>query len=83
MSAIEVCSKINVSPTFLAEAFWGMDCSQQTEFFQALSGQGERLDREMQLCYLAKEMKLPENEKAKEELMNLAAFLYLHLLREY
>jgi len=83
-------AEITITPEMMAEAFWGMSDTEQSEFFEKLAfvikndcktnnsayGHGE-----MQWHYLAK--RLTENGKteSREMLMAMAAPLYLNTLR--
>ena len=86
----EITATVQLTPAMMAEAFWGMENSQQAQFFEELNRliQHEYATKpksyawslgEMQWLYLGDS--LAENKPAREMLMAMAAPLYLHTLR--
>ena len=91
MTPITVTTEFFVSPKDMAEAFWNMPSDQQAEFFSELAktiaadhangntsayGMGD-----YQWFWLGDELNRPENQKARDALMSMAAPLYLNTLR--
>lgn len=87
---IHATATVQVTPAMLAEAFWQMGSSQQTEFFDELA----RVIREdhktntsayslgeLQWFFVGDEMRTPKNKDARDMLMTMAAPLYLNTLR--
>jgi len=89
MSTATASATVELTPTMLAQAFWGMGSDQQAEFFRELSrivvaeyaanpkswarGLGE-----MQWLYMGEA--LEKDDTAREMLMAMAAPLYMHTL---
>lgn len=83
-------AQVNITPEMLAQAFWGMESSQQVEFFRELAAtiqrdlQGGNISAyslgELQWHYVGHDLLKPENKQAREMLMTMAAPLYLHTL---
>ena len=81
---------VQLTPAMLAEAFWKLYSDEQAEFFTELAKliEGEHAAGnthvyalgEMQWHYVGSELERPENKKAREMLMTMAAPLYMHTL---
>ncbi len=84
-------ANITLTPSMLAEAFWGMESSQQVEFFAELArvirANHEAGNRyayslgELQWFYTGSQLLEEKNREARDMLMTIAAPLYLHTLR--
>ena len=83
MSLLRVGEEVELTPMLLARAFWAMDTTEQTEFFEKLAdviteetptayGYGE-----MQWCYLKDEIR--KNPKAADMHRALSLFAYDYL----
>jgi hypothetical protein len=81
---------VTITPTMMAEAFWGMGSGQQSEFFDELArviqqdktpGASTYGLGELQWHYLAHGMQGDNYKQPRAMLMSMAAPLYLHTLR--
>jgi hypothetical protein len=91
MTPITVTTEFFVSPKAMAEAFWGMSSDKQAEFFSELAKTiaadnpdghaSTSIMGEYQWFWLGDELNRPENQKARDTLMSMAAPLYLNTLR--
>lgn len=79
------CIDIQATPEELAELFWEIGSEEQCRFFIRLGEVTEQIGckSEMQWWYMTDEIKKSGNERAKETLMNMASFFYLHLLGQW
>lgn len=78
---IEVVTEVEITPEMMAKAFWSMGSEQQAKFFEALSAEinGDTYHANCQWFFLGDELK--SNDKARSMLMDIAAPLYLSVLR--
>lgn len=86
-----VQATVALTPAMLAEAFWGFDSIDQAKFFAHLAevvkadhagGNSSAYSLgELQWLYVGEELLKPEQKKARDMLMTMAAPLFLHTLR--
>ena len=82
-------ANITITPAMMAEAFWGMECSEQAEFFDELA-QFINQDKtpgastyglgELQWFHLADHLQGEKYKQPRDMLMSMAAPHYLHTL---
>lgn len=82
-------TQMEITPQLMAEAFWNMDSTQQTEFFSELAkviNKDYEVNKkayslgELQWCFMSDEMRKEENKEARDMLMTMASFLYWYTL---
>lgn len=78
---MKITSEVTLTPKLLAEAFWGLDSTQQADFFSELHDilDGQEWPRhslgEMQWLYMSDEIE--KNPKAKRMACTLASHIFL------
>jgi hypothetical protein len=78
---MEVQAHLEITPKMMAQAFWSMGSEQQAQFFEELSNEinGDTYHANCQWFYLGDDLR--KNDKARSMLMDIAAPLYLEVLR--
>lgn len=86
-----VMATVVPNPALLAELFWSLGSDEQVEFFAHLAevvkadhagGNSSAYSLgELQWLYVGEELLKPEQKKARDMLMTMAAPLFLHTLR--
>lgn len=79
-------TEVKPTPKQLAEAFWNLEDTEQSEFFAELfdaAGMNQSyFSFECQAFYLHDRIRNTKNEKAKEALMSLAAPFFYYTLKD-
>ena len=79
--SIESITQTEVTPEFLAKAFWDMDSRQQCAFFSALAKETKGSDAygygEMQWCHLRDDLKKDAEAMAQYQALTIWGFDFL------